>query len=193
MMRRFFMPVCYPLRRPWTTIILLGPATPPATDARLRSFELLHRHDRPVPWVRVHDLPDYVYFNHDIHVNRGMPCVACHGRIDTMERVRQVEPLSMGWCLGCHRAPAGPDTTTLPAPAPPPAGLARTSRRPSTTALERLPANGELFFGLYHLLVLVAVILVLVAMAASAAAFSTRGRSGDDPVAGTSLVRGLVP
>jgi len=59
----------------------------------------------PVPWVRVHDLPDYVYFNHSIHVDRGVPCVACHGRIDTMEKVRQVKPLSMGWCLDCHRAP----------------------------------------------------------------------------------------
>ena len=59
----------------------------------------------PVHWVRVHDLPDYVYFNHSIHVNRGVPCVACHGRVDTMEEVRQVEPLSMGWCLDCHRAP----------------------------------------------------------------------------------------
>jgi len=60
---------------------------------------------RPVRWVRVHDLPDYVYFNHSIHVNRGVPCVVCHGRIDTMETVRQVAPLSMGWCLDCHRSP----------------------------------------------------------------------------------------
>lgn len=59
----------------------------------------------PVPWVRVHDLPDYVFFNHSIHVDRGVPCVACHGRIDTMETVRQVKPLNMGWCLDCHRAP----------------------------------------------------------------------------------------
>jgi menaquinone reductase, multiheme cytochrome c subunit len=59
----------------------------------------------PVEWVRVHDLPDYVYFNHSIHVDRGVPCVACHGRIDTMDEVRQVQPLSMGWCLDCHRAP----------------------------------------------------------------------------------------
>jgi len=59
----------------------------------------------PVPWVRVHDLPDFVYFNHSIHVARGVGCVACHGRIDTMDTVRQVAPLSMGWCLDCHRAP----------------------------------------------------------------------------------------
>jgi hypothetical protein len=59
----------------------------------------------PVEWVRVHDLPDYVYFNHSAHVRRGVGCVSCHGRIDTMEVVYQVEPLSMGWCLDCHRNP----------------------------------------------------------------------------------------
>lgn len=59
----------------------------------------------PIPWVRVHDLPDYVYFDHSAHVRRGVGCVSCHGRVDTMEVVRQVEPLSMGWCLDCHRNP----------------------------------------------------------------------------------------
>ena len=60
----------------------------------------------PVHWKRVHDLPDYVYFDHSAHVTRGVGCVTCHGRIDTMERVRQEQPLSMGWCLDCHRNPA---------------------------------------------------------------------------------------
>jgi hypothetical protein len=59
----------------------------------------------PVEWVRVHDLPDYVYFDHSAHVRRGVGCVSCHGRVDTMETVSQVEPLSMGWCLDCHRNP----------------------------------------------------------------------------------------
>jgi len=59
----------------------------------------------PVEWIRVHDLPDYVFFNHSAHVRRGVGCVSCHGRIDTMEVVSQVEPLSMGWCLECHRNP----------------------------------------------------------------------------------------
>jgi hypothetical protein len=59
----------------------------------------------PVEWVRVHDLPDYVYFDHSAHVRRGVGCVSCHGRMDTMEVVSQVEPLSMGWCLDCHRNP----------------------------------------------------------------------------------------
>lgn len=60
---------------------------------------------QPVHWKRVHDLPDYVYFDHSAHVTRGVACVSCHGRIDTMERVRQEQPLSMGWCLDCHRNP----------------------------------------------------------------------------------------
>ncbi len=59
----------------------------------------------PVKWVRVHDLPDFVYFNHSAHVSRGVGCVECHGRVDRMEVVTQVKPLSMGWCLACHRDP----------------------------------------------------------------------------------------
>ena len=59
----------------------------------------------PVEWIRVHDLPDYVYFNHSAHVTRGIGCVSCHGRVDTLEVVYQAEPLSMGWCLECHRNP----------------------------------------------------------------------------------------
>jgi hypothetical protein len=59
----------------------------------------------PVEWVKVHDLPDYAYFNHSAHINKGISCVSCHGRIDHMEVVRQVETLAMGWCLTCHRNP----------------------------------------------------------------------------------------
>ena len=66
----------------------------------------------PVRWVRVHDLPDYVYFNHSAHVTRGVGCVSCHGRVDKMEVVYQAEPLSMGWCLDCHRNP-GPHLRPL--------------------------------------------------------------------------------
>jgi hypothetical protein len=59
----------------------------------------------PVRWQRVHDLPDYAFFDHSAHVTRGVSCVSCHGRIDTMEIVEQKETLSMGWCLECHRNP----------------------------------------------------------------------------------------
>lgn len=59
----------------------------------------------PVEWERVHDLADYVYFNHAVHVNRGVSCVECHGRIDRMEKVWQDKSLSMSFCLECHRNP----------------------------------------------------------------------------------------
>lgn len=60
-----------------------------------------------VEWLKVHDLPDYVYFNHSAHVRRGVGCASCHGRVDQMPVVYQHETLSMGWCLDCHRAPEG--------------------------------------------------------------------------------------
>jgi hypothetical protein len=60
---------------------------------------------RPIPWRRVNELPDFVYFNHAIHVNKGVGCETCHGRIDQMAQVRQAVPLTMGWCLSCHVDP----------------------------------------------------------------------------------------
>jgi len=60
---------------------------------------------KPVEWIRVHDLPDFAYFSHSAHVSRGVSCVECHGRIDRMPIVHQDQPLSMGWCLECHRDP----------------------------------------------------------------------------------------
>lgn len=64
------------------------------------------RKPTPVPWVRIHRVPDFVYFNHSVHVNRGVTCQTCHGPVQSMERVRQEETLSMGWCTDCHRASA---------------------------------------------------------------------------------------
>ncbi len=59
----------------------------------------------PIPWVRLHKVPDYVYFNHAVHVNRGISCIECHGQINEMEVVYHAEPLGMGFCLDCHRNP----------------------------------------------------------------------------------------
>jgi len=97
---------------------------------------------RPVPWVRVHNLPDYAYFDHSAHVAAGVGCSTCHGRVDRMVRVTQREPLSMGWCLDCHRDPApalrkAADVTNMdwtPAAAPPavPMGAAGRVVRPPT-------------------------------------------------------------
>src|ERR1700740_871661 len=58
-----------------------------------------------VIWTKVHDLPDYVYFNHEIHVNKGMGCSSCHGRVDEMPIMYQQNTLQMEWCLNCHRNP----------------------------------------------------------------------------------------
>ncbi|MDX1503177.1 MAG: cytochrome c3 family protein [Thermoanaerobaculia bacterium] len=64
-----------------------------------------YREGRPMEWIRVHDLPDYVYFNHSIHVAKGFGCSTCHGRIDQMKLVYKAETMQMEWCLTCHREP----------------------------------------------------------------------------------------
>lgn len=64
-----------------------------------------YRTDKPVEWVRIHDLPDFVYFNHSIHVAKGVGCQTCHGQVDQMPLMWKTETLNMEWCLECHRAP----------------------------------------------------------------------------------------
>jgi hypothetical protein len=61
---------------------------------------------KPIPWVQIHKLPDYVFFNHSVHVNRGVSCVECHGQVNHMDEVYHVKPFSMTFCLECHRDPA---------------------------------------------------------------------------------------
>lgn len=68
------------------------------------------RTPRAVAWTRVHALPSYVAFSHARHVTRGVACQVCHGPVETMERIRQESPLSMGWCVDCHRANAADGT-----------------------------------------------------------------------------------
>jgi hypothetical protein len=63
------------------------------------------RSGKSLEWVRVHDLPDFVFFNHSIHVNKGIGCSTCHGRVDQMPLTRKVNTLFMQWCIECHRAP----------------------------------------------------------------------------------------
>jgi hypothetical protein len=74
-------PMLEPVRRSWTT-------------------------GQPLHWTRVNDLPDYVYFDHSIHVRKGVACVSCHGRVDEMPLTAKAHTLYMRWCLDCHRAPA---------------------------------------------------------------------------------------
>jgi len=61
--------------------------------------------NKPLVWARVHDLPDFVYFHHGIHVQKGIGCVSCHGRIDLMPLTWKDQSMTMGWCLECHRHP----------------------------------------------------------------------------------------
>jgi len=63
------------------------------------------RNNESIHWTRVHDLPGFVYFNHSIHINKGIGCQTCHGRVDLMPLMWKVNSLHMGWCLDCHRAP----------------------------------------------------------------------------------------
>ena len=100
------------------TVERTGFAAVPATQTCMNCHTQIHRDSpklekvkqsyetgMPIEWVKVHKLADYAYFNHSAHINRGVGCVECHGRVDQMEEVYRVAPLSMGWCLECHRQP----------------------------------------------------------------------------------------
>jgi hypothetical protein len=76
------------------------------TDSpRLKLVRDSYETGEPIPWVRVHQLPDYAFFDHRPHLAAGVGCSSCHGRIDKMPVVEMAKPLSMGWCLDCHRDP----------------------------------------------------------------------------------------
>jgi hypothetical protein len=72
----------------------------PAIQALARAVET----GKPIEWVKVHRLPDFAYFHHGRHLRAGVQCQDCHGPVQTMVRVRQVGPMTMGWCLDCHRS-----------------------------------------------------------------------------------------
>ncbi|MBO56638.1 MAG: cytochrome C, partial [Verrucomicrobiales bacterium] len=75
-----------------------------ANDPKLEPVRASYQDQKkPVEWVQIHKLPDYVYFNHSVHVNRGVSCVECHGRVDQMDEVRHEKHFSMTFCLDCHR------------------------------------------------------------------------------------------
>ena len=77
-----------------------------ADDPKLEPVRASYKDaNKPVEWVQIHKLPDYVYFNHSVHVNRGVSCVECHGRVDEMDEVRHEKHFSMTFCLDCHRDP----------------------------------------------------------------------------------------
>ena len=76
------------------------------TAPYLEPVRASYRDNTPLNWIRVHDLPDFVYFNHSIHIRKGVGCETCHGRVDRMPLIRQVQSLQMEWCLDCHRDPS---------------------------------------------------------------------------------------
>ncbi len=75
----------------------------PVVSVELRKLYDAVEHGQPIAWSRIHSLPDFAYFDHRPHVSAGVACQQCHGPVETMERVRQVSDLSMGWCVNCHR------------------------------------------------------------------------------------------
>ena len=86
--------------------LIVSPSLRPLYDALGLGDDLKpdpNRTPQSIEWIRVHRVPDYVYFDHRPHVAAGVDCRRCHGAIETMERVGQVESLSMGWCVNCHR------------------------------------------------------------------------------------------
>jgi hypothetical protein len=76
-----------------------------AASPELEPVRQSYRTGRSIAWTRVHDLPGYVYFDHSIHISKGVGCSTCHGRVDKMPLTWQAQPLTMQWCLGCHRHP----------------------------------------------------------------------------------------
>lgn len=76
-----------------------------ADSTYLEPVRASFRTGKPIEWIRVHDLPDYAYFNHSIHVNKGVGCSTCHGRVDQMPIAYQASTLQMEWCVTCHRNP----------------------------------------------------------------------------------------
>ena len=75
-----------------------------ATDRpNIKTVTEHYKSNDPIRWVKVHDLPDFVRFSHKIHVNAGLDCQGCHGKVESMDVVEQVAPLQMGWCVGCHK------------------------------------------------------------------------------------------
>lgn len=88
-----------------TVVTAQRPATdglPARTSEGIAKLTTYWKNKQPIPWVRVHKVPDYVQFPHMRHVNAGVTCQTCHGQIQQMNRVYQYAPLNMGWCVNCH-------------------------------------------------------------------------------------------
>ncbi len=95
--------------------------------------KLFSENKMPIEWIRIHDLPDHVNFNHKRHIAKGISCETCHGDVKNMVKIRQEKPLTMGWCLDCHRGNTAPASLVKtmkdikPKDHPPMTGVAQTS------------------------------------------------------------------
>ncbi|MBR9975865.1 MAG: cytochrome c3 family protein [Bacteroidetes bacterium] len=76
-----------------------------ADSPKLQLVRESYEQNIPIEWVRVHKLPDYAFFNHSRHINAGIDCASCHGEVEKQGVIVQKQPLTMGWCLSCHRDP----------------------------------------------------------------------------------------
>lgn len=76
-----------------------------ADSPKLQLVRESHEQNIPIEWVRIHKLPDYAFFNHSRHINAGIDCASCHGEVEKQGVIVQKQPLTMGWCLDCHREP----------------------------------------------------------------------------------------
>jgi hypothetical protein len=74
----------------------------------IQKVRAAYAENKPIEWIRVHELPDYVYFSHKRHVAKGVSCQTCHGNVQDMAKVEQFAPLTMGWCMECHRGETTP-------------------------------------------------------------------------------------
>jgi hypothetical protein len=87
-----------------STNICMGCHTVARIDKpEIQKLTQYYNENKPIPWKRIHRLPDFAYFNHSVHVNKGIECQQCHGEIQNMEKVGQVNSFTMGACLDCHR------------------------------------------------------------------------------------------
>ena len=96
---------------------------------------------KPIEWVRVHRLPDHAFFSHANHVTAGLKCQTCHGPVEQMVRVEQVEPMTMGWCLDCHRKTAEAQVSVSASGAPRPGELLAVSTASPTPDVEPTPVK----------------------------------------------------
>lgn len=74
-----------------------------ADRPEIKKVQEYYQNKQPIPWIKVYDLPDFVYFSHKRHVAKEVTCQECHGPVETMDRIEKYSSLTMGWCLSCHK------------------------------------------------------------------------------------------